>query len=106
VYENHLEVRVEAWQTNRPRVMQVIALDEEGRRVGGVSVRLCADERGSFDNAAHCREIELTTAFDGIIAYRWVGWPAHEPHGDIVSRITARWERPDVGVYFEFFPEE
>lgn len=95
-----------AWQLNKPRVMQVIALDANGLRVGDVEVRLTTDENGSFDVGEACRELERKTARDGIIAYNWVGWPATEPHSDIVSWITASWERDDVGVYFEFFPEE
>jgi len=104
--ENHHEVRVLAWQLNKPRVMQMLALDVQGRRVPGVTVRLVSDEHGSFEAGEVCRELELHTARDGVLAFRWVGWPTEEPHPDITCWLTAAWENEDVGVYFEEFPED
>ena len=87
--EASLEIRVSRREADRPRLIQLVALDGNSMGVEGVSVRIEVDVNGSFADESELRQRDLTTSFDGVALFQWFEWPRQGPARDFTSVIRA-----------------
>jgi hypothetical protein len=96
-----LEIRVSRREADRPRLLQLVAMDDAGRSLGGLAVRVEVDENGTFADEARVRLLELRTGTDGAALFQWFKWPRNGPARDFVSTVTVAWEDESAIVYVE-----
>jgi hypothetical protein len=99
--EAFLQIRVSRRELDRPRLLQVVALDSARMGVEGQSVRVEVDENGTFADEEQLRVRDLTTAFDGVALFQWFEWPRQGPARDFTSTIRVVCEGDGVTLYVE-----
>ena len=87
--DTSLEIRVSRREADRPRLLQLIAIDGDRMGVEGVSVQIEVDANGSFADETEVRQRHLTTSFDGVALFQWFEWPRQGPARDFTSVIRA-----------------
>jgi hypothetical protein len=96
-----IEILVSRREAERPRLLQVLTIDQHGRALPGVALQAVVDDNGSFSDEAQVRERHLVTSATGAAFLQWFEWPPHGPARDFTSTVTVSWADESVAVCLE-----
>jgi hypothetical protein len=96
-----VEIFVSRQEAERPRLLQVLTVDQQGRVLTGVPLQAVVDVNGSFSDAVEMRERSLVTSDTGAVFLQWFEWPRHGVARDFASTVTISWPDESVVVYLE-----
>jgi hypothetical protein len=96
-------ISVSRREADRPRLLQALAVDANGRARPALSFTITVDDNGTFadDDTMPVRERSLRTPADGIVLFQWYEWPRNGPARDFTSIVTVSWKDEGVIVFLE-----
>ena len=99
--EASIEIRVSRREHDRPRLIEIVAYQEDGSGISGLALQLRIEQNGTFDEEAEQPLRQAITGPSGHAYFEWYEYPRMGPRRDLTSLIIATWDNEAAFVYLQ-----